>query len=285
MANQYDKIIKEIMDSVYISLAKKFIDSKFQKTEELGNEFQKTLEKKMDFLRKVIYPNPKDSYILHVEAQSRDDPDMFFRMQEYYALIHSRYKLPIVQVVIYFGTGISKMTNFYSYRKNSFHYELISIQEFSYKTFLASDKPEELILAILADFEEKSKEEVVKMIFSRAKVLLNETNQMGRFVNQIEILSKLRNLEGFIQEFTQNIMALDLKLEDTFTFKQGESKGEKNNRDKMILSLYRKGKLTLEDIADAAEVSVQYVKDLIASPQNETKTVNVEKKDSKKLKK
>jgi hypothetical protein len=76
-------------------------------------------------------------------------------------------------------------------------------------------------------------------------------------------------------------MALDLKLEDTFTFRQGEKK----NRDKMILSFYRKEKLTLEDIADAAEVSVQYVKDLIASPQNETKTVSVEKKDSNKLKK
>jgi DNA-binding MarR family transcriptional regulator len=31
----------------------------------------------------------------------------------------------------------------------------------------------------------------------------------------------------------------------------------------MILALYQKGKLNIEDIADAAEVSVEYVKELV----------------------
>ena len=44
-------------------------------------------------------------------------------------------------------------------------------------------------------------------------------------------------------------MALDLKLEDMFTCKQGE----KNNLDKMILTLHRKGKLSIAYIADAAK--------------------------------
>jgi hypothetical protein len=105
------------------------------------------------------------------------------------------------------------MVNSYNYRKNTFHYELISIQEFSYITFLDSDKPEELILAILADFENRGMEEIVEMIFSKAKLLINETNQMGKFANQIEMLSKLHNLDDCIQEFTQNSMALDLNLE------------------------------------------------------------------------
>jgi DNA-directed RNA polymerase specialized sigma subunit len=54
-------------------------------------------------------------------------------------------------------------------------------------------------------------------------------------------------------------MALELKIEDTFTYKQGENK----KRDKMILALYKKEKLSIEDIADAAEVSVEYVKNLV----------------------
>jgi hypothetical protein len=200
-------------------------------------------------------------------------------MQEYHAMIHSKYKLPIVQVVFYFGRGISKMNNAYSYRKNSFHYELISIQEFSYKTFLDSDKPEELILAILADFEDKSKEEIVDMIFSRAKLIINETNLMGKFVNQIEILSKLRKLDGFIQQFTQNIMALDLKLEDTFTYK----KGAKVTRDEMILSFYKNTKLSIQKISLAAGVSEQYVIDLIeASEKTESEAVQNKKLSKKK---
>jgi hypothetical protein len=45
------------------------------------------------------------------------------------------------------------------------------------------------------------------------------------------------------------IMPIEIKLEETFTCKQGE----KNNLDKMILTLHRKGKLGIEDIADAAK--------------------------------
>ena len=40
-------------------------------------------------------------------------------------------------------------------------------------------------------------------------------------------------------------MALDLRIEDTFTFKkgklEGKLEGEKKEKDKMILSLYKKG--------------------------------------------
>jgi hypothetical protein len=62
-------------------------------------------------------------------------------------------------------------------------------------------------------------------------------------------------------------MALELKIEDTFTYKtgkkQGKIEGEKNNRDKMILSLYKNTKLSIHEIAISADVSEQYVLDLI----------------------
>jgi hypothetical protein len=58
MPNQYDKIVKEIMDSVYMAFSKKIIDADFSSAEELSTELHKTREKKTDFLRKIIYPNP-----------------------------------------------------------------------------------------------------------------------------------------------------------------------------------------------------------------------------------
>jgi predicted transposase YdaD len=154
----------------------------------------------------------------------------------------------------------------------------VSIQDFSYKTFLETDRPEELVLAILADFEDKTIEEITNLIFSKAKIILNETNLMEKFVNQIEVLSKLRNLDGFIQHYIQNTMALELKIEDTFTYREGklkgkiegeikgkiegEKEGEKKKRDKMILAMLKKGKYSYEEIAEIAEVSVKYVQDL-----------------------
>ncbi len=82
-------------------------------------------------------------------------------------------------------------------------------------------------------------------------------------------------------------MALELKIEDTFTFKkgkiqgkiegkiegkkegkkegkiEGEILGEKKNRDKMIMAMLKKGKNSLDEIAEIAEVTVDYVKELM----------------------
>jgi len=275
MPNHYDKIIKEIMDSVYMTLSKKYIDNSYQKTEELSTDLQKTREKKTDFLRMFKYEDSNNNFVLHVEAQSKDDPDMLYRMEEYHSMIRTKYKLPVVQIVLYLGNGISKMNNFYAFRKNAFHFDLINIQDFSYKTFINADSPEELMLTILSDFEDKSAEQIADLIFSRAKKMMNETNQRGKFVNQIEILSKLRNLDVIIQQYIQNTMALDLKIEDTFTYKkgklEGKLEGEKKEKDKMIISLYKKGKLSIQDIADAAEVSVEYVEALIKEAEKANK--------------
>jgi TRAP-type mannitol/chloroaromatic compound transport system substrate-binding protein len=100
MPNHYDKIIKEIMDSVYMTLSKKYIDNSYQKTEELSTDLQKTREKKTDFLRLFKYQNPNDNFILHVEAQSKDDPKMIYRMIEYHAMLLRKYEMRIVQLVM-----------------------------------------------------------------------------------------------------------------------------------------------------------------------------------------
>ena len=71
------------------------------------------------------------------------------------------------------------------------------------------------------------------------------------------------------------IMPIEIKLEETYLFKKGEEKGkilgekrgekrgEKKNRDKIILTMLKKNKYSIEEIAEIAEVSVEYVKELV----------------------
>ena len=67
------------------------------------------------------------------------------------------------------------------------------------------------------------------------------------------------------------IMPIEIKLEEIFLFKKGEEKGKilgekrgkKKNRDKMILTMLKKNKYSIEEIAEIAEVSVEYVKELV----------------------
>jgi hypothetical protein len=142
-----------------MSLSKKFIDNNFLISEELRTDLQVTKEKKTDFLRKFKYDNPKDNFILHVEAQSRDDSKMIYRMIEYHGMLLRKYEIRVVQLLFYFGKGKSRMLNSYHDGINTFSCELVNIQDFSYKTFLETDKADELVLTILSDYEDKTKEE------------------------------------------------------------------------------------------------------------------------------
>jgi predicted transposase YdaD len=66
-------------------------------------------------------------------------------------------------------------------------------------------------------------------------------------------------------------MFIEINPEETYLFKKGEEKGEKRGekrgekkkRDKMILAMLKKAKYSFEEIADIAEVSVEYVKSLV----------------------
>jgi predicted transposase YdaD len=61
-------------------------------------------------------------------------------------------------------------------------------------------------------------------------------------------------------------MPLEIKIEETFIYKEGKVKGRIEGRievkNEMIIALLKKGKFSQEDIAEAANVPLAYVKAL-----------------------
>ena len=74
-----------------------------------------------------------------------------------------------------------------------------------------------------------------------------------------------------LKEFIQNIMALDLKLKDMFTFKQGEIK----NHNKMILTMLKKKKYGFYEIVEIKEVSDDYMTELLKKSPKERLCNNI----------
>jgi hypothetical protein len=271
MAKEYDKIFKENIEAIYLSLSEKVLNFRPLKIADINLDLQRTIERHPDFLTKVQEPDVDEVFLLHLEIQKADDSEMLYRMYEYHALMLRKFKIRIVQIVIYIGEGESKMNNVLEMGDNRFSYQLFSIQSISYRTFLESDKPEELLLAILANLEGQSAETVIEKVLNKAKYHINETFSRDKFVVHLEVLAGMRNFSVPFKTILNKIMPIEIKLEETYLFKKGEEKGEKRgekrgekkNRDRVILALYNKGKLSIEDIADAAEVSVEYVKELV----------------------
>ena len=102
----------------------------------ISDNMQTTLERKLDFLKRVVSPNKdQKDYVLHIEFQTGDESDMRYRMNEHYAILLRNHKLDVHQVVFFIGERKAKMRKSIERKNSSFSFEIINIQDYSYKLF------------------------------------------------------------------------------------------------------------------------------------------------------
>src|SRR6266705_6787133 len=77
-----------------------------------------------------------DGRLYHLELQSGNDPDMAWRMLEYYFLLWRRYGVPPVQQVIYVGARPMAMSADIRHENLMFHFKAIDIREMDAEVLL-----------------------------------------------------------------------------------------------------------------------------------------------------
>lgn len=259
----YDRIFRENIEQLVVPLANRLLDLSIPGLEEIPDDLHQTIERKPDFLKKVIFPDGLQDYILHFEFQTADDSEMLERMLEYYALLWRKYQLPVRQYVFYIGEGVSQMRHNLLHEAIRFQYSLLNASEVDYRQFLNSTVPEEILLTVLGDFKQAHADDVIESVLVRLNELVPRSLRLKRYVKQLEILSQLRNLQQLVINVSEQ-MALVYNLENDIRFKQGEERGEARGKseakDLLIRNMLRKGILTHEQIAEIAEVPIESVK-------------------------
>ena len=101
-SSQYDKILKENVESIFLPLTEKYLGISIVESEDISLPLQKTLERKPDFAKKVT-DKQGEVFILHIEFQTSDERYMIDRMQHYHSLLRQKYQLPVRQYVVYIG--------------------------------------------------------------------------------------------------------------------------------------------------------------------------------------
>jgi hypothetical protein len=254
-ANQYDKIFKENIEAVIPSLMQNVLRIDAVLVEDLPNDIQHTKERKPDVLKKIT-DTDGSIFILHIEFQVANESEMIYRMGEYYFMLARKFKLPIRQFVIFIGSIKPRMTTKIEFPFLKFEFPLISLINIDYGLFLKSNKPEEVILSILADFTDNSIDSVLKQIISR----LEETTEGGlalkRYFKQLRVLAQLRKLEQKLKDIVMDNIAKYIDEERDVAFLVGQEKAE----ERFVKNLLAKMSLTLEQIADIAGVSIDFVK-------------------------
>lgn len=252
-ANQYDKIVKENIEAIIPAFLTKVLGIHPVQSEEIPDDLQHTRERKPDCLKRITEANGQP-YILHLEFQVADEPDMIYRMLDYCAMLIRVYRIPIRQYVIFLGRNNPKMTSALELGNLNYSYELVSISQLDYRLFLSSTRPEEVLLSVLSNFSNRSSSEVVNQIIRQIEVTSASQLAFQKHIRQLQILGQLRNLESIIQSIMDSIEHLITEERDFF-YMRGQAKEQK----KVIANLLQKTSFSVEEIADLVSVPIEKV--------------------------
>ncbi len=255
MAQEYDKIFRENVEEWITTVARRLLGIDPNTLEEIPDDLQYTIERKPDFLKRVNLPAPDEDYILQIEFQSTDSYKMPKRLLVYYAFLYTEYGLEVIQYVIYIGKkNKPTMPTEVKHKNLQFRYELIDIQDIDYEMFINSDRVEDVVVAILCDFKEKSPEYIIDTILDRLRKLNNDELDLNKYVKQLEVLSKLRNLQDlFIKKATD--MPITYDLETDVRYLQGREKERiENVKNALLLNVN-----TIEEISIIMGVPIEEI--------------------------
>ena len=259
MSQDFDKIFKENIAALILPLSEKLLNLKIVRQEVMKDKMQSTIEKEPDYLGRVQLDNGKE-FILHLEFQTQDDQDMIYRMQEYYSLLLKKHRIPVIQKVIYFGQKPSGMKTTLDKEEIFSGFDLINLHEIPHENLMKSSVPEEFILSILGDLGEHEPPEVIRSILHKLKETNQELISFQKYVKQLVILSKLRNLSEVTKSTVKKMpIVYDIK-QDAF-YKEGKVEG----KEEVIIQLIKSGELSYEKIASITNVPLEKIEQLAKS--------------------
>lgn len=254
-SSQYDKIFKENIEAVISSIMENVLEITAVYVEELPDDIQHTKERKPDVLKKVT-DTKGETFILQIEFQVANDDEMVHRMLDYKAMLIRKYQLPTYQYVIFLGKGQPKMETHLINVGLAFEYNLLAINSIDYKMFLKSNRPEEIVLSVLANFDKDTPEYALKRIILRLEETTGGDLALKRYFKQLRILAQLRKLEQKLKHIVMDNIAKYIDEEKDVAFLVGREKEQL----KFVANLLTETDFTNEKIARIAGVSVNFVK-------------------------
>lgn len=279
MPNDYDKILKENLDALLPFIARKLLGLDLSRTETLKDKIQVTLEREGDSFKKVLHDDPSRDYGLHWEFQTNDE-DMRGRNLLYYGLFYQKYKIPLRQIVVFLGNEPPKLLrqNILEIRGLRLEFEVIHLREIPKETFLNSNVPEEVILAVLCDFGADRPEQVIRMILNNLAKVVGRVRRLQRYQRQLHVLSRLRKLHPIsLKEIKAMPIHYDIETDELYLagmekgiekgmekgmekgLEKGVEKGMELNQHETVVRLIQSGRFSDEEIAEFAGVTVEYV--------------------------
>jgi hypothetical protein len=254
--NVFDKVVKENLDEVFIPfvISNLGIDIALIEIEILPDKLFTTEEREMDLLLKLTDKENK-IFLLHVEFQSKADYDMIWRMVEYHGMITRKYKYEIYHIVIDLDDSNSNIITVLDDKFVFRGFKIIKLHDIDYSKMITSQIPAEIILAVLGNFGDKDPETVIRTIAQRLKIVSKSDAELKKYIAQLNVLSRLRNLQDLTTKTISKNMPITFDIENDSLVKEGVSRVKRRAIEKMLLITV----LSVFEISVILEVEEAYV--------------------------
>jgi len=235
-----DVISKEVLKNIARDISKHILHIDVHEDMELINqEFTRVEARESD----LVYKNGDE--IVHIEIQNDNHKQMHLRMHRYLSdILFEHEGKSIRQYMLYIGKAKCNMKNSIKIKSLDYKYDIIDMRDLPCESFLYSDDPSALVLAMLCDFEGKDKQMVVNTILKRLREL-NDDREYRNYLKMVNVFSTNRNLEN---EVEKGVEMLTVDIEKTPFYQIGMKKGIKETTLSNAVIMLEKFKLSIDDV-------------------------------------
>ena len=259
--NAFDKIMKEIVEKIFRPLIEERLGVKIVKSIPLKEKMQTTVEVEMDFFYEII-TDTEEHFILHIEFESGNNLEMIYQVGEYHGMSQRRNKLPIRHFVVYLGLEPPTMRTELKPEEVFIGFDLLNVRTLDTNQLLSSQVPEEVLMAVLANYPPDEAERVLRTIVENLKKLVRNKRVLKKYINQLMMLSRLRKIENLTIKITED-MPIHYDYEADTLYKKGReieaAKKDYTFVRSLLLNTGRHEQFSDEEIALLVGVTIAFV--------------------------
>jgi hypothetical protein len=261
MPNQFDRIFKENIEALFHFFAARE-GVKIEKSEEIKDKIQATVEREADFVRKIIFAKKKLNSILQLEFQLGEGKRLPHRLLLYRALLYHEHDLPVKQIIIFLASKPIKMKNYIEQENLYLGFHVVNVCEIPYHEFIKTKAPQAIIMAILADTENQTPDKIVDDVLTALSENAIDEIELNKYLGQLQILSNLRKLQSKVYQKIKTMpIKVDLSKDPMFIeIKElGREEGIELTTITFVRNMLLSGVLSIPQIASIANTSVDFV--------------------------
>jgi predicted transposase YdaD len=225
---RFDLVLKEIFSRAIGKIISIATGEKIkEKLEDINREVKLLKSLRPDMLFKA------GDKIFHIEIQAQQDKTLPKRMLLYSVGIEEKFGKEPVQIVLFVGKGNPPP----SYFKSEFKFlkfRVVDWKKIDPDEFLKSDKPEEVVLGVLAG-KYREKPEVFSKVIRKISKIVKNKKELLKYMEDISFLGGL-----FDVEIKAEPMPIQIDIRKTLFYKWGEKEGEKRGEKRGLIKGLKK---------------------------------------------